>query len=80
MKNLRMPKGWTLVGTNALDFGNTETKAEKNKRFHKFSNLIRNTRSLKLDELIEEGEKAYLEMQKKKAKERARKNKVATTA
>lgn len=80
MKNLRMPKGWVLVGTNALEFGNIETKAEKNKRFHKFNNLIRNTRSLKLDELIEEGEKAYLEMQKKKAKERARKNKVATTA
>ena len=52
MKNLRMPKGWTLVGTNALDFGNTETKAEKNKRFHKFNNLIRNTRSLKLHKLI----------------------------
>ena len=80
MKNLRMPKGWTLVGTNALEFGNTETKVEKNKRFHKFNNLIRNTHSLKLGELIEEGEKAYTEMQKKKAEERARKNKTVITS
>ena len=29
MRELRMPKGWVLFGTNALEFGNTETKAER---------------------------------------------------
>lgn len=67
MKELRMPKGWVLVGTNALEFGNTETRAEKARRFHKMNVLIKNTPKMKLDELIEEGEKAAIIKSAKKA-------------
>lgn len=47
MRELRMPKGWVLFGTNALEFGNTETKAEKVRRMRKFDNAIRNTKKAK---------------------------------
>jgi len=43
MSELRMPKGWTLVGTSDMSYGDTETRAEKIKREHRFRNLIRNT-------------------------------------
>lgn len=48
----RMAKGWTLVATNALEFGNTETRAERTRRFHKADLLIKHTPKLKLEALI----------------------------
>ena len=69
----RMAKGWTLVATNALEFGNTETRAEKVRRFHKTDLLIKHTPKLKLEALIEEGIKAYLDAEEKNKKAKIKK-------
>jgi hypothetical protein len=62
MENLRMPKGWTLVGTNRLDFGETKTREEKLKKDHKANNILRNTLTCKkLTDIAEDTEKAYKE-------------------
>lgn len=69
----RMAKGWTLVATNALEFGNTETRAEKVRRFHKADLLIKHTPKLKLEALIEESIKAYLDAEEKNKKAKIKK-------
>jgi len=69
----RMAKGWTLVATNALEFGSTETRAEKVRRFHKADLLIKHTPKLKLEALIEEGIKAYLDAEEKNKKAKIKK-------
>lgn len=69
----RMAKGWTLVATNALEFGNTETRAEKVRKFHKADLLIKHTPKLKLEALIEEGIKAYLDAEEKNKKAKIKK-------
>lgn len=74
----RMAKGWTLVATNALEFGNTETKAEKARRFHKADLLVKHTPKLKLEALIEEGVKAYNELEEKEKKAKIKKAKLVT--
>lgn len=74
----RMAKGWTLVATNALEFGNTETRAEKVRRFHKADLLIKHTPKLKLEALIEEGVKAYNELEEKEKKAKIKKAKLVT--
>lgn len=51
MRDMRAPKGWTFVGTNAIEFGNMETKRERIQRERKFDNVIRNTKTLSLEEL-----------------------------
>lgn len=58
---LRMPKGWTLVGTNRSEFGKTETKQERIKREKTNFNIINHTIRLSEDALIREGKKAYEE-------------------
>lgn len=55
-----MAKGWKLVATSALDYGNTETRQEKIRRFHKFDNLIRNTLTEKEEILRKQSEKRFL--------------------
>lgn len=74
----RMAKGWTLVATNSLEFGNTETKAEKARRFHKADLLIKHTPKLKLEALIEEGVKAYNELEEKEKRAKIKKAKLVT--
>ena len=69
----RMAKGWTLVATNALEFGSTETRAEKVRRFHKADLLIKHIPKLKLEALIEEGIKAYLDAEEKNKKAKIKK-------
>lgn len=59
MRELRMPKGWVLFGTNALEFGNTETKAEKVRRMRKFDNAIRNTKKLSYEDLEKVSKESY---------------------
>jgi hypothetical protein len=71
MRELRMPKGWIHIGTNAFEFGNTETKAEKSRREKKVNDIIRSTKVTKpimvetkgvitfiAQDLIDEGDKA----------------------
>ena len=57
MKTMRMSKGWTLVGTNALEFGNTETRQERIRRERKFNNAINNAKSITVEEMKKESEK-----------------------
>lgn len=56
-----MPKGWTLFGTNALEFGNTETRQERVRREARFANAIRNTPVNKMteEEAKEHSEKLF---------------------
>ena len=49
-----MAKGWKLVGTNAFEFGNTETKQERVRRERKNSNAIRNAVKPKHEDLVKE--------------------------
>ena len=71
MRNLRMSKGWVHIGTNAFEFGKSETKAERVRREQKFNNAIRSTKVTKpvmmetkgvitfiAQDLIDEGDKA----------------------
>ena len=59
MKTMRMSKGWTLVGTNALEFGNTETRQERIRRERKFNNAINNAKSITVEEMKKESEKLF---------------------
>ena len=71
MRELRMPKGWIHIGTNAFEFGHNETKVERVRREQKFNNAIRSTKVTKpimvetkgvitfiAQDLIDEGDKA----------------------
>lgn len=63
----RMAKGWTLLATNAFEFGKTETKAERIRKEKRFRDLIKRTSKLKLEELIQEGFDAEKVLNAKKA-------------
>lgn len=67
MKTMRMPKGWTLVGTNAVNFGIDETREEKFKREQRFRKAIRNVKHMKIEELEEESEKLFSAREAKNA-------------
>ena len=60
---MRMPKGWTLVGTNDLGFGNTETKADKIKRDSKFNKAIKNVKVRTYEEMQKEAERKQKEIE-----------------
>lgn len=59
MRTMRMSKGWTLVGTNSLEFGNTETRQERVRRERKFNNAINNAKSITVEEMKKESEKLF---------------------
>lgn len=63
----RMSKNWIHVGTNDLASFSSETKEERVKRMRGFRNMIRNTKSLDIAELREEGDKAAEDAAKEKA-------------
>lgn len=65
MKELRMPKGWVHVGTNALETYRKETVLERKKREHRLKMLIRKTPKLSLEDLMQEGFNAAKEFSKK---------------
>lgn len=56
---MRMPKGWVLVGTNAMEYGDTETRREKIRRQQKFDNAIRNITKRSAEKMEEDSEKSY---------------------
>lgn len=81
MRTMRMPKGWVFVGTNAMDFGSTETREQRLRKEFLFRKRIHNTPVLKYDELIEETVNADREAQERKASyEFAKKNGLLWTA
>ncbi len=49
-----MAKGWTLVGTNAFEFGKTETKRDRVKQEQKNARIIKNSARPKYEELVKE--------------------------
>lgn len=51
---------WTLIGTNALGYGDPETRGQKVRRRKKFEDKIRNTTILSEEQLKEESERAYV--------------------
>ena len=57
---------WTLVGTNALGFGDQETKEQKARRMQKFDNMIRNTNVKTEEELKKDADKAFKAEQERK--------------
>ena len=58
-----MAKGWKLVGTNALEFGDTRTREEKRrdaaKQARAFDKAIRTTKRLTYEQLVEAADKRY---------------------
>lgn len=58
-----MAKGWTLVGTNALEFGDTRTREEKRqdaaRQSKAFNRLMAKTNVRSYEKMIEDAEKAY---------------------
>lgn len=58
-----MAKEWKLMGTNAVEFGNTRTKDEKRKDFmrktKRFNRLMATTKVRSYDKMVEDVEKSY---------------------
>ena len=58
-----MAKGWTLVGTNALEFGDTRTGEERRqdaaRQSKAFNHLMAKTKVRSYEKMIEDAEKAY---------------------
>lgn len=63
----RMGKNWIHVGTNDLASFSSETKEERARRIRGFRNMIRNTKSLDIAGLREEGDKVAEDAAKEKA-------------
>lgn len=60
MRDLRMPKGWTLIGTNRFEF-NSPTKEEKRKNIKKLDRAIRNIEKKSYEKLQEESDQSYID-------------------
>ena len=56
---MRMPKGWMLVGTNAIEYGDVETKYDKMRRQRKFENAIRKLNKRTEEQMEKDSEKAF---------------------
>lgn len=58
-----MAKGWNLVGTNAMEFGDTRTKDEKRRdaaqRNKAFNRLMATTKVRSFEKMVEDAEKSY---------------------
>lgn len=59
MSELRMPKGWTLFGTNS--FSEPIDENERRKRNRQADKMLRNAKPLKASELYEQSNKAFIE-------------------
>lgn len=58
-----MAKGWSLVGTNALEFGDIRTREEKKqdaaRQSKAFNRLMAKTKVRSYEKMIEDAEKTY---------------------
>lgn len=58
-----MAKGWSLWGTNALEFGDTRTREEKRRdaarQAKAFNRLMATTKVRSYEKMVEDAEKAY---------------------
>jgi hypothetical protein len=61
VKDLRMPKGWTLFASNRSEFGEeVKTREEKMRKDHKAQIMIKNVTSEKIEKLEENAERDFL--------------------
>lgn len=58
-----MAKGWSLVGTNAMEFGDTRTREEKRRdaarQNRAFNRLMATTKVRSFEKMVEDAEKSY---------------------
>lgn len=58
-----MAKGWKLVGTNAMEFGDTRTREEKRRdsarQTRTFNRLMATTEVRSYEKMVEDAEKSY---------------------
>lgn len=58
-----MAKGWNLVGTNAMEFGDTRTRDEKRRdaarQNRTFNRLMATTKVRSYEKMVEDAEKSY---------------------
>lgn len=54
MSEKRIAKGWTHFGSNNLDIHNAKSRAERVKADKTANNLIRNVKTLSVEDLIKE--------------------------
>lgn len=54
-------KDWKLIATNDPGYIDSETRAEKDRRFKKFDNVLRNMNRTSFDSLVEEANQAFKE-------------------
>jgi hypothetical protein len=58
-----MAKGWTLVGTNALGYGDTRTRDERKRdemrQVRSFNRAMRTTKVRSYDKMVEDADKTF---------------------
>lgn len=57
MSEKRITKGWTHFGSNNLDIHNAKSRAERVKADKTANNLIRNVKTLSVEDLVKESGK-----------------------
>lgn len=62
MSEKRIAKGWTHFGSNNLDIHNVKSRAERVKADKTANNLIRNVKTLSVEDLIKEKREAEAAM------------------
>lgn len=70
MSEKRITKGWTHFGSNNLDIHNAKSRAERVKADKTANNLIRNVKTLSVEDLVKEKREAAMVAAKQK-KEKA---------
>jgi hypothetical protein len=77
MSELRVAKGWTLVGTSSVDTLSTKDKNEMRKRERTSDRLLRNASKMSLEAIQKSADDAYFERleRKKSLEEKKNKNK-----
>lgn len=58
MSEKRITKGWTHFGSNNLDIHNAKSRAERVKADKTANNLIRNVKTLSVEDLVKEKREA----------------------
>lgn len=73
MSEKRIAKGWTHFGSNNLDIHNAKSRAERVKADKTANNLIRNVKTLSVEDLIKEKREAEAEAAMVAAKQKKEK-------
>lgn len=66
MSEKRITKGWTHFGSNNLDIHNAKSRVERAKADKTANNLIRNVKTLSVEDLVKEKREAAMVAAKQK--------------